>query len=90
MLQFGRIALVQFALLRHWTHAFVVVSQTGAAPMQFMLVKHWTQRIVDVLQCDAAPFGHCMSLVHALTHRYVMVSHANPVWQFPLAVHCTH
>jgi hypothetical protein len=87
MLQFGRMALVQFALVKHWTHAFVTVSQTGAPAMQFMLVKHWTQRIVDVLQCDANPPVHCMSVVHVLTQRYVVMSQANPVWQLPSALH---
>jgi hypothetical protein len=51
-LHVGRIGLVQFALVKHWTQVSVAGSQRVEVPrpMQFALIKHWTQRFVVVLQ----------------------------------------
>jgi len=46
---------VQFAVARHCTHAFVVVSQYGFCPPQSVSAKQATHWFVARLQCDVGP-----------------------------------
>jgi hypothetical protein len=80
--------------VRHWTQAFVVVSQTPpgppAAALQFMSVVHWTHRIVVVLQTGLARVMHCALVMHVATHVFVAVLHAWPMAQSEFITHPTH
>lgn len=82
----------------HCTQVFVVVLQCGASPpppVQLVSVVHWTQRLVVVLQTRLPPpgpaFMHCALVVHVVTQRLVVVSHAMPASPQPaFATHWTH
>jgi hypothetical protein len=97
MLQIGRPASVQLALLTHWTQAFVIVSQWVArGPVQFMSVKHWTQwaGVADVSQTGVpavppASSAHCAELVQERVHALVARSHTWPIVQLPSPTHWT-
>lgn len=79
--------------IRHWTHAFVVVSHWGVnlVTVQLAEVKHWTQRMVVVLQTPPPPAAvHGVVVEHVRAHVYVFVSQAKPIPQLLLPRHATH
>ena len=77
------------ALVKHWTHLFVVVSQTGVAPEQVLLSVHWTHvPVAEQAGVVGLLAAHWLAVVQAVQTFAVQMGVAP---EHPALVrHCTH
>jgi hypothetical protein len=81
----------QLVLLRHCTHLFVAVSQTGVAPEQVELSVHWTQApVVAHAGCVRSAALHWAAVLQAAQVSAEVLQMGVVPEQLALVIHCTH
>jgi hypothetical protein len=83
------VAAAHVALVRHCTHLFVVVSQTGVAPEQSVFAAHWTHAPAaeHTVRAGSARVTHSTAVVH-VAHVPAAEQIGVATWHVALDTHC--